>query len=230
MTPVLGETAGGVKTTRSSPELMPKAVLYDVELTLGLPVGISVTSGLNAMAHAVEALYSPQANPAVDAFALQAVSRIASALPRIAERPADPDARAGALIGAWLAGICLGTVGMGLHHKLCHVLGGSYGLPHAETHTVLLPHAMAYNAKAAPEAMRRIAEALGVPDAPAGVYDLAAGLGAPLSLAGLGLAEADLAGAARRATAAPYPNPREVTADGILEVLGEAWHGNRPQS
>lgn len=226
MTPVLGETADGAKTTRRDPALQPRTVLYDVELTLGLPVALSLTSGLNAMAHAVEALYSPQADPAVDAYAVDAISRLARALPRIADRPDDLDARAEALTGAWLAGICLGSVEMGLHHKLCHVLGGSFGLPHAETHAVVLPHVMAYNAAAAPEAMRRIAAALGAADAPTAVFDLAARLGAPTSLAVLG--EASLPDVAALATAKPYPNPRPVTTDGLLGLLGEAWRGDRP--
>ncbi|MET0425319.1 MAG: maleylacetate reductase and hydroxyquinol 1,2-dioxygenase domain-containing protein [Actinoplanes sp.] len=227
VTPVLGETAAGRKTTRSSPEILPKAVLYDVELTTGLPVDVSVTSGLNAMAHAVEALYSPQATPAVDAFALDAIGRFARALPRIVARPDDLDARADALTGAWLAGICLGTVGMGLHHKLCHVLGGSFGLPHASTHAVVLPHVLAFNAPAFTGA-DRIARALDVPDAAAGLHDLARRLGAPASLAELGLAETDLAGAASLATAQSYPNPRAVTTEGALAVLTAAWRGDRP--
>ncbi|MDT8915332.1 maleylacetate reductase and hydroxyquinol 1,2-dioxygenase domain-containing protein [Amycolatopsis sp. PS_44_ISF1] len=228
MTSVLGETADGRKTTRSSPKVRPEVVLYDVDLTLGLPVGLSVTSGVNALAHAVEALYSPQANPIVDGFALEAIRLLAAALPRIAADPSDVDARTDALRAAWLAGSCLGSVGMSLHHKLCHTLGGSFGLPHAETHTVVLPQAMAYNASAAPEAMRRIARALGAPDAATGVHDLVAGLPAPRSLAELGLAEGDLAEAAELATAAPYANPREVTREGIEALLRRAWAGDRP--
>jgi maleylacetate reductase len=228
MTPVVGETAAGAKTTRSSPAIVPKAVVYDVELTLGLPVALSVTSGVNALAHAVEALYAPQASPVVDTYALRAVTLIPRALPTIAAHPDDLDARADALTGAWLAGMCLGSVGMGLHHKLCHVLAGSFGLPHAETHTAVLPHAMAYNAAAAPDAMRRIAEALGATDAPAGVYDLVESLAGPTSLAALGLAESDLPAAAAQATARPYPNPREVTATGVRGLLEDAWRGSRP--
>jgi protocatechuate 3,4-dioxygenase beta subunit len=180
------------------------------------------------MAHAVEALYAPQANPIVDGFAIQAITRLAGALPRIVARPDDIDARADALSGAWLAGTCLGAVGMGLHHKLCHVLGGSFDLPHAETHTVVLPHAMAYNASAADSVMRRIAVALDASDAPSGMYDLIAQLGGPTSLVELGLAETDLAPAAELAAATPYPNPRPVTADGVLALLTDAWQGNRP--
>ena len=220
MTPVVGETAGGVKTTRSAPELVPRTVLYDVDLTVGLPVALSVTSGINAMAHAVEALYSPQANPVVDNFAVDALRRLARSLPRIAARPDDPDARADALAGAWLAGICLGTVGMGLHHKLCHVLGGTFGLPHSATHVVVLPHVMAFNAS------DKVAAVLSA----TAVYDLAASLGAPLSLEELGMAEADLPKAAELATAQPYPNPRELTATGVLGVLTAAWRGERPKA
>ncbi|SEP53203.1 maleylacetate reductase and hydroxyquinol 1,2-dioxygenase domain-containing protein [Amycolatopsis saalfeldensis] len=228
MTPVLGETAGGRKTTQSSPKVLPEVVLYDVDLTLGLPVGLSMTSGVNAIAHAVEALYSAQANPIVDQFALEAIRLLAGALPRIAADPSDVDARTDALRAAWLAGSCLGSVGMSLHHKLCHTLGGSFGLPHAETHTVVLPYAMAYNTSGAPQAMRRIAEALGAPDAATGMHDLIAGLPAPRSLAELGFAEADLAMAAELATSAPYPNPREVTREGIEDLLRQAWTGERP--
>ncbi|WP_134731262.1 maleylacetate reductase and hydroxyquinol 1,2-dioxygenase domain-containing protein [Amycolatopsis nivea] len=228
MTPVVGQTENGRKTTQSSPKVLPEVVVYDVDLTLGLPVPTSLTSGVNAMAHAVEALYSAQANPIVDQFALEAIRLLASALPRIAADPSDVDARTNALRAAWLAGSCLGSVGMGLHHKLCHTLGGSFGLPHAETHTIVLPHAMAYNAPNAPEAMRRIAEALGAPDAPTAVFDLIASLPVPHSLAEIGLAEGDLAKAAELATAAPYPNPRELTRDGIEDLLRRAWSGTRP--
>jgi maleylacetate reductase len=228
VTPVLGETADGAKTTQTNDVVLPKAVIYDVELTLGMPVRLSVTSGVNAMAHAVEALYSPQANPIIDQIALESLRRMVSALPRIAADPTEADARSDALVGAWLAGTCLGTVGMSLHHKLCHTLGGTFGLPHAETHTVVLPHALAYNAPAAPDAMRRIAGALGVSDAPTGLYDLIASMGGPSSLAELGFREADIARAAELATAKPYPNPRELTADGIATLLRDAWVGRRP--
>ncbi|WP_132125032.1 maleylacetate reductase and hydroxyquinol 1,2-dioxygenase domain-containing protein [Actinocrispum wychmicini] len=228
-TPVLGETADGRKTTQRSPAILPEVVVYDVYLTLTLPVAMSVTSGVNALAHAVEALYSADANPITDQLALEAIRRLARGLPQIVSDPSDVSARSDVLQAAWLAGTCLGTVGMGLHHKLCHTLGGSFGMPHAETHTVVLPHVMAYNAAAAPDVMRRIAEALGVDDAPGGVHDLIVRLGGPTSLRELGMAFDDLPRAAELATAQPYPNPREVTADGVLRVLEEAWTGERPQ-
>ncbi|HVW41813.1 MAG TPA: maleylacetate reductase and hydroxyquinol 1,2-dioxygenase domain-containing protein [Amycolatopsis sp.] len=228
VTPVLGETEGGRKTTRSSPDILPETVIYDVDLTLGLPPAVTVASAVNALAHAVEALYAPEANPAVDAMALDAIARIARSLPVAVRSPADARARADLLRAAWLAGTCLATVGMGLHHKLCHTLGGSFGLPHAETHTVVLPHAMSYNAPAAPEAMARIAGALGATDAPSAVYDLIAAAGGPTSLRDLGLAEDDITGAAGIASSRPYPNPRAVTREGIEVLLRGAWQGSRP--
>ncbi|MET4641147.1 maleylacetate reductase [Streptomyces atratus] len=228
VTPVLGETHDGRKVTQSSPAILPETVVYDVEFTRDLPVGMSVTSGVNALAHAVEALYSPQANPVIDGMALDAVGRIARALPALVAEPSDTAARADLLHAAWLAGTCLASVGMGLHHKLCHTLGGTFGLPHAETHTVILPHAMAYNAPAARDVMSRIAEALGVADAPSGVFDLIASVGGPTSLGGLGMAQADLPEVARLAVATPYPNPRELTYQGIESLLEDAWRGRRP--
>ncbi|CAM3881756.1 maleylacetate reductase [Kibdelosporangium persicum] len=208
-TPVLGQTADGRKTTIRTPAVLPETIVYDVDLTVGMPVPLSVTSGINAMAHAVEALYSPDANPMTDQLALDAIRRLARSLPRIAAAPADRDARDDALQAAWLAGTCLGAVSMGLHHKLAHVLGGSFGLPHSETHTVLLPHVMAYMA---PAAMDRIAETLRVGDAPTAVYDLIAELGGPTSLKALGMTEADLA-----------------TIDEHQDVLRAAWEGTRPE-
>ena len=228
VTPLLGETSAGEKTTQTNPIVLPKTVIYDVDLTLGMPVMLSVTSGVNAMAHAVEALYSPQANPVVDRLAAESLRRLGAALPRIVADPGDRDARSDALIGAWLAGTCLGSVGMSLHHKLCHTLGGSFGLPHAETHTVVLPYAMAYNAAAAPDAMATVATALGVPDAPSGVYDLVRSLGGPTSLAEIGFRESDIHRAAALASARPYPNPKPLTTEGIAALLRDAWAGTRP--
>ncbi|MEU3983551.1 maleylacetate reductase and hydroxyquinol 1,2-dioxygenase domain-containing protein [Streptomyces sp. NPDC026672] len=229
VTPVLGETADGRKTTRSAPEILPRTVLYDVDLTLGLPLPVTVTSGINALAHAVEALYSADADPVTDRHALDTVSLVARSLPRLAARPADPEARADLLYAAWLGGTCLASAGTGLHHKLCHTLGGAFDLPHAPTHTVVLPHAMAHNAPAAPDAMRRIADALGVPDASSGVYDLVASLGGPTSLRDLGLPESGIPRVAGLAAATPYPNPRPVTVEGVTALLTDAWHGRRPE-
>ena len=237
VTPVLGETSDGQKVTTSSAAVLPETVIYDVEFSRSLPLGTTVTSAVNALAHAVEALYSPQANPIIDGFALEAIARTARALPLLVGGEAGSatdvaagtsDPRADLLRAAWLAGTCLGAAGMGLHHKLCHVLGGSFGLPHAETHTVILPHAMAYNAPAAPQAMRRVAEALGVEAAPSGLFDLIASAAGPTSLRTLGLAEADIPRVAQLAAAQSYPNPRELTVGGIESLLRDAWRGRRP--
>lgn len=228
VTPVLGETEDGIKTTRSGQEILPETVIYDVDVTVGLPTDLTLTSAINAMAHAVEALYAPDANPVIDSMALDAVAAITRSLPTVMADPKNLDARADLLQAAWLAGQCLAAVGMGLHHKLCHTLGGTFGLPHAPTHTVILPHALSYNAAAAPDVMAKIADAMRVPDAPAGVYDLITSLGGPTSLAELGFTADSIDHAAELATAQPYPNPRPVTVDGITGLLADAVHGRRP--
>jgi maleylacetate reductase len=230
MTPILGETEGGQKTTRSSPDILPETVIYDVELTLELPAALSGTSGINAIAHAVEALYARDANPVTSLIAEQAIAALARALPAIAADPGDHTARSRALYGAWLSAMCLGTVGMALHHKLCHVLGGAFGLPHAETHTVVLPYAVAYNAAAAPEAIARIAAALELPadEAAAGLYDLAGAVGAARSLAAIGMPADGLDRAADLAVANPYWNPRPLDRAAIRDLLQRAFTGTRP--
>lgn len=230
MTPILGETKDGMKTTQRTLKVLPEVVIYDVDLTLGLPVGMSGTSGINAIAHAVEALYAKDANPVISLMAEEGIAALARSLPIIATDPSNPEARADAFYGAWLCGTCLGSVGMSLHHKLCHTLGGSFDLPHAETHTIVLPHAVAYNAEAAPEAMFRIARALGASDAAAGLHDLARAVGAPLALRDIGMQESDIDTATDIATRNPYWNPREIEADGIHRLLSDAYAGRRPTS
>ncbi|MER5467581.1 maleylacetate reductase [Streptomyces sp. NPDC002685] len=230
MTSVWGLTEHGVKRTGRDSSVQPRCVVYDPELTLGLPVPLSVTSGINALAHAVEALYAPDVSPIVTLMAEEGVRAMAGALPEVAAAPGDLEARGRALYGAWLCGACLGATTMGLHHKLCHVLGGSFGLPHAETHTVVLPYALAYNAPAAPRAIAVLARVLGTDDVPGALRELAGGLGAPRTLAELGLKETDLAAAATQAAAESYPNPREVTAHGVLGLLTAAYEGWEPRS
>lgn len=227
VTPVLGQTADGEKVTESSPAILPETVIYDVDLTLTLPWAMSLTSGVNAMAHAVEALYSPDATPETDQMALDAIGALGTALPALREDVGDVDARADLLYGAWLAGRCLAAVGMGLHHKLCHTLGGSFDLPHAPTHTVVLPYAMEYNAAAVPDVMARVATALRADDAPTAVQHLVVSLDGPSSLETLGFAEGDIERATELATARPYPNPRPVTPEGIRDLLTRALHGDR---
>lgn len=227
MTDILGETRDGEKTTRRDPAIQPETVIYDVELTLTLPKALSVTSGLNALAHACEALYAVDRNPVVALMAAEAARAMTAALPALVSDPADRAARGLAQYGAWLCGVALGGSSMALHHKLCHVLGGSFGLPHAETHAVMLPHTVGFNAPAAAAALAPVSDALG--DTPGrGLHALARRLGAPTRLADLGLSEADLEKAASIATKAPYPNPRPFGRDDILTILRAAFSGNHP--
>ncbi|MFO8044688.1 MAG: maleylacetate reductase [Halomonas sp.] len=230
MTPILGETRDGIKTTQRTLEVLPETVIYDVDLTLSLPAGMSGTSGINAIAHAVEALYARDRNPVISLMAEEGIAALARSLPVITADPGNVKARSDALYGAWLCGSCLGAVGMSLHHKLCHTLGGSFDLPHAETHTIVLPHAVAYNAPAAPEAMTRIARALGCEDPAAGLFDLARAVGAPTALEEIGLRQEDVERAVEIATRNPYWNPREVEAEGIHRLLSHALVGQRPAS
>ena len=228
MTTILGMTESGQKRTLRDPKVLPRTVIYDAELTLGLPTALSAASGMNAIAHCVEALYAADGNPINSLQAEEGIRAMASALPRVMAAPADIDARSDALYGAWLAGVSFATTGMGLHHKLCHVLGGTFNLPHAETHSIVLPHAARYNRDSAPEAMARIARALGVEDAPTGLYDLEKALGLGLRLADLGMPREGLERAAGIATESPYPNPRKVERAGVLSLLNDAYEGRRP--
>jgi len=228
MTPIWGLTEKGRKTTGRDARVLPKTVLYDPCLTATMPPMLSATSGMNSIAHCVEALYAQEANPIISMIAEDGVRALAESLPVVVKDPGNLEARGRALYGAWLGGIALGSVGMALHHKLCHTLGGTYNLPHAETHTVVLPHAAAYNEPSAPEAMERVARALGAESAADGLYDLAAALGAPLSLAAIGMKPADLDQAAAIAVQNPYYNPRPITREGIRVLLGNAFEGRRP--
>jgi maleylacetate reductase len=230
MTPIYGITEAGLKKTGRDMRVLPRSVIYDPLLTLSLPVGLSVTSGINAIAHAAEGLYSVEGNPVIDLMAEEGIAAIGRALPLIIANPQDVEARSDALYGAWLCGIVLGSVGMALHHKLCHTLGGSFNLPHAETHTVVLPHALAYNAAAAPQAMQRIARALGRSDGQAAqaVFDLAQANGAPVALKHIGMKAQDLDRACEIALQNQYPNPRPLEADAIRQLLENAFEGRRP--
>ena len=229
MTPILGETKDGVKTTQRGPSILPEVVVYDVELTLSLPLALSVTSGINAVAHAVEALYAQDRNPIVSLMAEEAVAKMSAALPRIVANPGDVEARSDALYAAWLCGTCLGAVGMALHHKLCHVLGGAFDLPHAETHTIVLPHALAYNASAALPAVAALSRSLHDDDPAGALYGLAGRLGAPRALRDLGMPEEGIDRAVELALDNPYWNPRPIEREGIRALISRAWAGEKPQ-
>ena len=230
MTPIYGITETGLKKTGKDPRVLPRVVIYDPELTLSLPVGMSVTSGINAIAHAAEALYAFDANPIIDLMAKEGIASMGRALPAIKKVANDLQARTDALYGAWLCGTVLGNVGMALHHKLCHTMGGSFNLPHAETHTIVLPHALAYNAAAAPEAMRSIAVALQGSSAAQAVFDLARDNGAPVALRDIGMREVDLDRACDIAMQNQYPNPRPLEREAIRRLLQDAFEGLRPES
>ena len=228
MTPILGETKDGVKTTQRSAKVLPETVIYDVDLSMDLPVGLSGVSGMNAIAHSVEALYARDGNPVVGALALESIRALVKALPALCADPHDRAARADALYGAWLAGMCLGAVGMALHHKLCHTLGGSFDMPHAQTHAVILPHALAYNAPSIPEVMVRLRAALGVDDVPRALYDLNRAIGAPRGLRELGMPEDGIDRCLELALANPYWNPRPLERHGIHGLLTRAYLGEAP--
>jgi maleylacetate reductase len=198
-------------------------------MTLSLPAQMSATSGMNAIAHAVEGLYAPDATPIISLMAEEGARALAGALPRVVADGSHLDARAEAQYGAWLCGAVLAATTMSLHHKLCHTLGGTLDLPHAQTHTVVLPHALAFNQPAAPQAVAALSRALGgVPDPARELWELAGRLGAPRSLAELGMAEADIPRIADLAVAKPYANPRPVTRNGIESLLRAAWAGDPP--
>jgi len=228
MTPIYGLTEAGLKKTGRDARVLPRTVIYDPELTLSLPASLSVTSGINAIAHAAEGLYAVDGNPIMDLMAEEGITALGRALPAIVQNDRDIDARADALYGAWLCGTVLGHVGMALHHKLCHTLGGSFNLPHAETHTIVLPHALAYNSKDAPRAMARIQRALGGASAAQAVYDLAQRNGAPVALKDIGMKSADLDRACDIALQNQYPNPRLLERTAIRQLLQDAYEGVRP--
>lgn len=233
MTSIWGLTRDGRKTTGRDPRVQPRTVVYDPELTVSLPAAVSAASGMNALAHLVEALYSPALSPITALAAQEGVTALARGLPAVVGDGRDLEARRDALYGAWLAGWALGVTTMGVHHRICHVLGGGWDLPHAPTHAAVLPQATAFNAAAAPDAMARIERALveaGRPPSTAagGLWDLARAIGAPTSLADVGL-PADAVGEAARLVVDSRPtNPRPVDASGVRGLLERAWAGDRP--
>lgn len=227
MTPILGETQDGKKTTRSDSKILPGTVIYDVNLTMTLPAALSATSGVNAIAHAVEALYSTKKNPIISMLALEGTKALAESLPTIVEDPQNQAAREKAQYGAWLCGVCLGSSSMALHHKLCHTLGGSFNLPHAETHTIVLPHALSYNAPDIPDAMAKLASVLpgSEGDATKGLNVLLEKLKVKRALKDFGMKEEDVDKAADIAVSNQYPNPRALEREKIREIIRRCWAG-----
>jgi maleylacetate reductase len=224
MTAIYGLTEGGVKRTGRDMRVLPKTVIYDPALTTSLPPALSLTSGINAIAHAAEGLYAQDANPVVSLMAEEGIRALGQGLPQVMRKGDDLEARADCLYGAWLCGAVLGSVGMSLHHKLCHTLGGTFNLPH----TIVLPHVLAYNRDAAPAAMRRIARALHADDAAQGVFDLAREHGTPIALKEIGVTVRDLDVALDLALKNPYWNARPVERAPLRALLEAAFEGRRP--
>ncbi|WP_198519499.1 maleylacetate reductase [Microbacterium sp. BR1] len=225
MTPIWGITVGDRKRTGRDARVLPRAVVYDPRLVAALPRAISVTSGFNAIAHAVEALYAPDLSPIVQVMASEGMRAMLAGLAGVAEAEGDLEARSESLRGAWLCGASLGATTMSLHHKLCHALGGTLNLPHAETHTVVLPYVAAFNLEAAPGARATLAEILGDQNPAARLQELARGWGAPHSLRELGMDDSAIPRIVADVTAQPYANPRAVTSESVRRILDHAYRG-----
>ncbi len=242
MTPVWGLTEDGNKTTGTDLRVLPRTVIYDPDLTLTLPGWLTIASGLNAMAHSVEAFWAPGANPVTQALAAEAIAALARGLPRVLADGTDDAGRHDTLYGAWLSGTAFAVAGSGLHHKICHALGGAFDLPHAQTHAVVLPHVLAFNEAAMASAQAdTIANALAAAGgsvataqgATARLFALEASLDSPMALRDVGLAEADLPRAIEivttRVAGDKVPtNPRPITAADVSAILTAAWIGARP--
>ena len=228
MTPVWGETSGGSKTTGTDLRVLPRTVVYDPVLSQHLPLNVTAASVANAIAHCVEAVWTPKADPITETTAVEGVRALTAGLRAVLQDHTDLDARSNLLYGACLAGSALATAGTGLHHKLCHLLGGTYNLPHAETHAAVLPQVARLNAPAVPRAKARLEEALQTDDLAAGLFDLFTTAAVPTSLRELGLSRDQATEAAH--SFQPTPNPIPVTEELVQEILTRAWTGTRPGS
>jgi maleylacetate reductase len=230
MTPVWGETSGGGKSTGTDLKVLPRVVVYDPVLSQHLPINVTAASVANAIAHCVEAVWTSKADPITEMVAVEGVRALSAGLAAVLEEPTDLGARGKLLYGVCLAGSALATAGTGLHHKLCHLLGGTYNLPHAETHAAVLPQVTRVNAPAVPEAKRRLEAALQTDDLASGLFELFAMAGVPTSLQELGLTEAQAAEAAVEAAEKfqRIDNPVPVTVKLTTDILTRAWAGTRP--
>jgi maleylacetate reductase len=229
-TSVWGLTEGNRKTTGTDPRVLPRAVVYDASLMLSLPVALSVASGLNALAHCVDSMWAPRTDPIDQAIALEGIRALTGGLPHVVAAPHDVEGREHALYGAYLAAVAFASAGSGLHHKICHVLGGMFNLPHAQTHAVVLPHVLALNAPSVPGLERRMAAAFDTPSAVDGLQRLRDRVDAPRALRDYGLREEDIPAAVEAVMAAvPPDNPTPVTASILHRLLRAAWEGRQPR-
>ena len=229
-TNVWGLTEASRKTTGVDDAVLPVTVIYDASLTLSLPVDMSVASGLNGMAHCIDSMWAPRADPINQALAAEGIRALAAGLPMIVSDPSGIDGREQALYGAYLSAVAFASAGSGLHHKICHVLGGTFNLPHAQTHATVLPYVLAFNGPAAPEAEARIAGSFGTPKALAGLQELREHLAAPKALSDYGFAAEGIAEAvAIILPAVPANNPRAVTEENLTRLLQAALTGEDPK-
>ncbi|GAA4481865.1 maleylacetate reductase [Rhodococcus olei] len=225
-TTVWGLTEAGRKSTGVDARVLPRAVIYDAELTLSLPVPLSVSSGLNALAHCIDAMWGPRTDPIDRALAQEGITALRTGLPQVVSDPRGLSGREHVLYAAYLSAVAFSSAGSGLHHKICHVLGGAFDLPHAQTHAIVLPYVLAFNAPADPEAERRIAAALDAPTALGGLQRLRHRIGAPQALCDIGFDGSDIGEAVEAITAVlPAGNPRPVTAHDLTRLLHAAWRG-----
>lgn len=228
-TNVWGLTEGETKTTGVDNTVLPRSIVYDASLTLTLPADMSVASGLNAVAHCVDSMWAPRTDPINRALAGEGIAGLAAGLPAVVAEPEGIEGREQTLYGAYLAAVAFASAGSGMHHKICHVLGGMFNLPHAQTHAVVLPHVLAFNAPSAPEAEERIARAFGAQAASAGLAGLRREVGAPKALKDYGMPADGIAKAVAPIMAAiPDSNPAPVTEQNITALLRAAWEGDEP--
>jgi maleylacetate reductase len=220
-TPIFGLTEGERKITGRDAKVLPRTIIYDPDLTLGLPAPVSAASGLNAIAHCVEAFWADGRTPVTLALASEAMRRFTKNLPAVVADGADAAARAECLVGAWLAGTVL-AAGTGLHHKLAHVLGG-LGLPHAETHAIILPHVMRFNLAAAPEANARLGEALGSTDPAGAIAAMLQTFPIPQRLRDVGFDRAKADFVAAEIAVAKVTSPRPASAADVRALLAAAF-------
>ena len=230
MTPIYGLTSDGDKKTARDDPALPRIVVYDPRLLITLPPAVVGPSGLNALAHCAEALWAANADPVTDAIALDGARRLHQYLPA-AYASADPAVRGHVLIAACQAGLALGTVGTSLHHALCHLLGGMFDTPHAETHAIMLPYVVSYLRPAVPVAAARLAQAMDTtePDLAATIWSLGKSVGTPAGLRSLGIREDQVAAIAQAAVEKNLPSPRPLTYDALQAALHAAWAGQRPK-
>ena len=228
MTSIYGMTHDGVKRTGRDERVKPALVIYDPELTIDLPRGVTAGSIMNALGHCVEALYAEARNPVISSLALDGVVALHAGATIVVDAPTDIDGRSRLLYGAFAAGLALGAVGMAIHHRICHVLGGTFGLSHGDANSVVLPHVVSANSESEPAVMRRLGAALGADDPAGALFDLARRIGAPQRLDQLGIQHSDIDKAADLIVERAGWNPRPLRRDWIVALLEDAWTGRRP--